>query len=281
VQASLELEFRLPKGTGRTLLAASQQEPPLRVVRAFPQEDGSALAHLHNVSGGLLGGDDLRLQVRVGSGASAQITTTGATRIYRPRAEAADTVQRNEITVAEDGLLEYVPDPLIPFAGACFRQHSVIRLAAGAGLFWWEALAPGREARGEVFAYERVAMKTAVLASERLIAAENIALEPARYSPGALARLGPYRYWATFYICQVGRERKFWLHAEETLRECAVGMAEPGETLWGISALVEHGLVVRCLARRGHVLLPGLRRMWAAAKMLIYGRAAIPPRKIN
>jgi hypothetical protein len=53
VRASLQLEFERDV-TGRTLLAASRQEPPLRVVRAFGAEDGAALVHLHNVSGGLL-----------------------------------------------------------------------------------------------------------------------------------------------------------------------------------------------------------------------------------
>jgi hypothetical protein len=82
VEASLELDFEFDHAAGRTVLAASRQQAPLQVVRAFALEDGSALAHLHNVSGGLLGGDRLALRAQVGAGASAQLTTTGATRIY-------------------------------------------------------------------------------------------------------------------------------------------------------------------------------------------------------
>ena len=89
VRASLRLDFERDELSGRPVLAASHQEPPLRVVRAFALEDGAAMVHLHNVSGGLLGGDQLGLTVNVGAGACAQITTTGATRIYRPREEAA------------------------------------------------------------------------------------------------------------------------------------------------------------------------------------------------
>ena len=86
LQASLTLAFE--QLGGRTVLTASKQEPPLRVVRAFPTADGAALVHLHNLSGGLLGGDCIELDMRIEAGASAQVTTTGATRLYRPRAEA-------------------------------------------------------------------------------------------------------------------------------------------------------------------------------------------------
>ena len=57
VHAELRLEFERDDAEGQTVLAASHQEPPLRVVRAFPLADGAALVHLHNVSGGLLGGE--------------------------------------------------------------------------------------------------------------------------------------------------------------------------------------------------------------------------------
>lgn len=281
VESSLQLDFQQDAAHGRTVLAASRQEPPLRVVRAFTLADGSALVHLHNVSGGLLGGDRLRLGVKVGQGARAQITTTGATRIYRPRHLVADTTQFNEVEVAGDGLLEYVPDPLIPFAHTRYRQRTIIRLQPGAGLFWWEVLAPGREAAGEVFAYERLEVKLEIWAQDRLVAAECSRLQPDARLPGSLARLGPYRYWASFYICRVGLEQKFWTTAEQHLREAASGLSEPGMMLWGISTLPAHGLALRFLARHGHDVIPSLQKLWCVAKRQLYGCAAIPPRKVN
>jgi urease accessory protein len=281
VQASLALDFKRDQSSGHTVLGASLQEPPLRVVRAFPLDDGSALAHLHNVSGGLLGGDRLALCVRVGVGASVQLTTTGATRIYRQPANAPATTQSTEIDVAENALLEYLPDPLIPFAGAYFSQQTTIRLAQGAGLFCWEIVAPGREARGEVFAYKRVEMKSDLSAAGRRIGAERIRLEPRDRELGSLARLGPYRYWATFYVCRVGPEPGVWLAAEKELRKVARELSQPARAVWGISTLVAHGLVVRSLACHGRDVIAGLHTLWCAAKLLLFGREAVPPRKVN
>ncbi len=281
LQGLLDLDFQLERESGRTVLLGSLQEPPLRVVRAFPREDGSALAHLHNVSGGVLGGDRLILRASVGKAASAQLTTTGATRIYRTRANAPTAVQINEIAVGEDALLEYVPDPIIPFSGARFAQRTTIHLGPRAGLFWWEILAPGREARGELFQYERVEMMTSVVAAGRPIAAERIRLEPGSRDPRSPARLGDYRYLVSFYICRVGLEASAWLAAEPELREVARTAAASGETLWGISTLPADGIAVRCLARRGRDAFSGLHAIWRAAKMRLFQREAIAPRKMN
>jgi urease accessory protein len=279
VRAALKLAFE--QVAGRTVLTASNQEPPLKVVRAFGLEDGGALVHLHNVSGGLLGGDCVELQLQLGAGANAQVTTAGATRLYRPRSQAPDTLQINAIRVGENALLEYVPDPIIPFAQARFCQRTTIELAPGAGLFWWEILAPGREAHGELFAYERVELRTQVTALQRPILCDQVRLQPQKYPLSSLARLGDYRYWTTFYICRVGLEPSFWLDTEQRLRKVAQELNSPGETLWGLSTLVAHGLALRCAAREGHSLLSGLREIWRAAKLLIYNREPIPPRKMN
>lgn len=279
VEAWLELDFELDAAAGRAVLAASRQQAPLQVVRAFTLEDGSALAHLHNVSGGLLGGDRLELRARIRAGASVQLTTTGATRIYRPRQEAPDAVQQNHIRVDENALLEYLPDPIIPFAGARFRQRTSIHLAPGAGLFWWEIIAPGREARGELFGYDRMQLDIDICSPARLIASDRVRLEPQTHDLSSLARLGDYRYWASFYICHVGADPKSWLNLEQELREVASRLA--GDARWSISTLAADGLAVRCLAHEGRSAIQGLREIWNAAKLVLYGREAIPPRKVN
>jgi urease accessory protein len=281
LQASLTLDFARDEFAGHTVLASSRQEPPLKVVRAFAVQDGAALAHLHNVSGGLLGGDQLALKVNVGAGARVQLTTTGATRIYRPRRAALPTTQSNEFTVHEGALLEYVPDAIIPFAGARFSQATTIQLARDAGLFWWEILAPGREARGESFAYDCVEMKTNIIALGQPIISERVRIEPRKHSVQSFGRLGPYRTWATFCIARVGPSAAEWLALEQELREQALPMSQHGETLWAISALPAHGLMVRCAAVHGRQVLPGLQTLWQTAKRRLYGRDAVPPRKVN
>jgi urease accessory protein len=281
VSGSLTLDFKRDPLSGDTVLAASAQEPPLRIVRPFRLEDGSALVHLHNLSGGLLGGDCLRMSINLAAGASVQLTSTGATRVYRARENSAASSQINHFSIGENGLLEYVPDAIIPFAKSRFRQQTAIDIEMGGGLFYWEILAPGRSARGEVFEYECVQLKTNVNANGRVIAAENVRLQPQFRGLTALARLGPYRYWTTFYIARVGIGAGAWREAEQKLREVIDCFHRPGEALWGVSTLPAHGLVVRAIAKSGSEILRNLRTIWTEAKQLLYGREAIPPRKVN
>ena len=121
-----------------------------------------------------------------------------------------DAVQMNEMRVQENALLEYLPDALIPFAGARYRQNTTIHLGAGAGLFWWEMVAPGREARGERFAYERVELNLAIRAVGKLVALERNRLEPQTRLLHSPARLGACRYFASFYILCVGSAAAQW-----------------------------------------------------------------------
>jgi urease accessory protein len=281
VRALLRLNFSRDPASEATFLSESYQEPPLKVVRAFSLPDGTSLAHLHNVSGGLLGGDQFTQQINVGSNAQVLLTTTGATRVYRHRAEYPPTTQHTEIAVGKGALLEYLPDATIPFAGARYLQHTSIHLAENSGLFWWEILAPGREARGELFTYDQFEVRTRITALDRIIAAENLLLRPATHKVSSLARLGAYRYIANFYVCRVGLDTSAWPTAEERLRGITSGMTHSGEILWGVSSLVAHGLLVRCLARSGREIVTGLQTIWRASKRHLYNLDAIPPRKVN
>jgi urease accessory protein len=272
--------FATAHGEKQTVLASCEQRPPLKVVRSFPLQDGGALVHLHNLSGGVLGGDRLALNVLVESEAIVQLTSMGATRLYRSRRESQPAVQVNEIKLGEGALLEYLPDALIPFEGSRYYQETRIELAAGAGLFWWETVAPGREARGEIFAYDLLQFKLDIKAAGKPLAQERVKLEPALMSLSSPVRLGHYLYFSTFYICRVGLEPARWLALEKHLAELAERLSRPAEILWGVSALPAHGLVVRALSVKGSAITSGLLAFWKAAKLQLYKREAVPPRKV-
>ncbi|GLV53832.1 hypothetical protein KDH_06830 [Dictyobacter sp. S3.2.2.5] len=236
---------------------------------------------MHNISGGVLGGDQLAIEVNVGPGAYAQLTSTSATRLYRSLPEAPPARQITQIQVAANGLLEYIPDALIPFAGARYRQQTRIQLAPGAGLFYWETVAPGRIARGELFAYDLLQLQTEIIAIDKPIAIEHTKLAPQRHRLSSLARLGPYHYFCSFYICKVGLDAARWLPLEEELGTLANQLTQPGEICWGVSTLTAHGLVIRALSKQHTYLPAGLLRFWDTATQRLYSRESHPPRKIN
>jgi urease accessory protein len=274
----LHLSFELDAQTTR--LRVKQQQPPWRVVRGFAAPSGELLAHVHNVSGGIFDSDSLDWRIDVAPGALAQVTSTGATRIYRSRAAHRIASQRAVLTVGENAYLEYLADALIPFAGSRFDQTTRIELADGASLIWWDRVAPGREASGEIFRYEALTSSFEIVANGETIAIERWNIAPLLRNPDSLARLGPYRHFASCYVCRAGQPAAYWRAFESDLQSHADRLSG-SEILWGVTSLKAHGLVIRGVARSGRFLADGLTELWKAAKWSLCGRVATLPRKVH
>ena len=257
-----------------------RQDPPWRVVRAFALPGSGRLVHLNNVSGGVLAGDRLALDVEVQAGAAAQITTTGATRLYRHRAGAADSEQVARFSVGDAALLEYLPDAVIPYAGSRHVQRTEIRLGRGATLFWWEVLAPGRLAAGERFAFERLRVQTEVYAGPRPVLREDFLLEPGRKELSATARMFEYSHLASLCAAQEGRPPAFWRVLEGRLNEIARERTRHGQAVWGASTLASDGVIVRGLSVSACFIHEALLEFRRAARLAVTGADVAPPRKI-
>jgi urease accessory protein len=277
--AQLHLSFELDTRSS-TILRVNRQQPPWRVVRGFDAPSGEKLAHMHNVSGGVLDTDALEWRVDVGAGALAQLTSTGATRVYRSRSHDQVAKLLALVTLGEGAYFEYLPDQLIPFAGSRFEQTTRVELARGASLIWWDMIAPGRDASGELFGYESLSSTFEVCAGGEPVATERWCMEPRTRPPDSIARLGPYRYFASCYVCRAGERAAYWRTLENDLQIVAEARTT-ADVSWGITSLRKHGLLIRGVAMNGRPLSDGLVEFWRAAKWYLCGRAATLPRKVH
>jgi urease accessory protein len=244
--------------------------------------------HLNNVSGGIFGGDALKLSVQVHPGAEAQITTTGATRIYRPRPEAADAMLVSEFKVGKDALLEYLPDALIPFRSARAVQRTSYSLDEGATLFFWEAVAPGRTAAGELFDYERLKLTTEINVQGRPVYCDRLLLEPSSSQMQSPARFGSCSYLVTFVAMRAGCTAAELRALEQSLEAVVYDASFQGEpphdnqprtSHWGVTALPAHGVLVRGMTDSAVRIPAMLQTLWSQAKRHLCDRVAIAPRK--
>src|SRR5580693_10468898 len=279
--SNLHLNFEADD-SGGTILRVLQQQPPWRVVRGFRAPSGETLAHVHNVSGGILDTDSLSWQVDVGPRAQAQITSTGATRVYRSRSPGSRASQRMRVNVATDAYLEYLPDQLIPFAGSRFDQTARVEIERGGSLIWWDRVAPGREASDEIFRFDSLTSHFELIADGQPVAIERWTLAPLEQRLDSVARLGAFRHFASCYICKAGEPASYWKNFEGQMQPVADLISGRGsEVIWGVTSLRAQGLVIRGLAVSGRSLASGLVEIWKAAKWLLCGRVATLPRKVH
>jgi len=139
------LEFAY--GAKETRLKDLYQTSPLRVL--FPAKaPGDVLqAVLVTTSGGLVGGDRLEVEVRVGPAAAVQVIGQAAEKIYRSKGQ--DTIFEARLDVAEGAWLEWLPQETIIFDQARLRRRTCVNIAPGGAFLGAELLVFGRTAMGE------------------------------------------------------------------------------------------------------------------------------------
>jgi urease accessory protein len=176
-RGSVEIVRRGSRSVVRRAFAVS----PLRLLT--PANHGSAAwVYTSSLGGGLVDGDSIVLDVRVGAGAAVYLSSQSSTKVYRsPRG----TTAAMSGVVEAGGLLVAAPDPVVPFAGARYRQLQRFDVAADGGLVVVDALASGRRASGERWQFADYESRLEVMVDGRLRVYDPVAL---RAADGELAR---------------------------------------------------------------------------------------------
>jgi urease accessory protein len=150
---SAELRLDFVARTGRTVLERRAHQGPLVVQRPFTPE-GPDLLHVYllHPPGGIVAGDVLSTQVRLGRGSRVLFTTPAAAKVYRGRPGAGSSRQWQDLRAGPGCSLEWLPQETIVFDGADVALGSVAHLEADAAFIGWEVLCFGRPAMGERYA---------------------------------------------------------------------------------------------------------------------------------
>jgi urease accessory protein len=153
---------------GRTRVARAASREPLRVLSPASRAR-AALAYVTTYGGGLVGGDRVHLDVRVGPDATAFLTTQSATKVYRADVAGRGASQSLDADVADGAALVAWPDPTLCFAGARYDQRQTFRLEAGGSLALVDCQVAGRVARGERWAFDRYRSRNTVNVAGRAL----------------------------------------------------------------------------------------------------------------
>ena len=181
---------------GKSVVVSAFATSPLGLFT--PKNHGhAAWAYMTTLGGGLVGGDDVGLSVRVGPQAAALLASQAQTKVYRAKAGGAACVQRLDVDVESGAVFACVPEPVACFRGARYEQTTRVRLAAAdASAVVLDALSCGRAAAGERWAFARYLSRNVIERGGEVILDDVVELD-ARLGGDVAARMGAFGALAT------------------------------------------------------------------------------------
>ena len=274
-QASLELAFS--KDGPVTRLTGRKHSGPLRVQKPlYPEGEEVCHAIIIHPPGGVVGGDQLNIDVRLQPHTQALLTTPGAAKWYRSNGNISS--QRLHLLVEQGARLEWLPQETIFFDDACVDLHQTIHLAADARLIAADIFCFGRTASGETYRSGRIRQHCSIYREGRMIWHEQGSLAAngsAMHSPQGL-----HGKSVSAMLLASGA----MLSAEQLhhLREQTTALLAASETgaLCGVTQM-KSMLVARYLGNSSEVARHWLQLLWQHLRPVMIGREAQIPRIWN
>lgn len=233
--AQLDVELVLGESAAISVSATS----PLKLLT--PRSRGKSVwAYLSNFGGGLVAGDETRLDLHIGQEARCFVGTQASTKVYRnPSRRPCSHLTR--ACVERGAFLAFAPDALQAFAGSSYRQRQEFHLDEGAGLILLDWFTAGRAARGERWAFNRFQSRNDVFVDSQRVFVDSILLDSNDGAIGTAHRAGRFNCFAMLLLLGPPLAEA----AATLMREISSRPVERGVTLNCSSSAVREGAVLR------------------------------------
>jgi urease accessory protein len=259
----------------RTILADLDYRIPYRAQRAlYCDEAMPDLAHvfLITTTGCLLQGDRVALDITLGEGARAHVTTQSATKIHSMDANYA--AQTQTLALAEGAYLEFLPDPIIPHRRARFVSETQISVAPSATLLYAEIIQAGRKHHHpeECFGAAILSMGLGVRRpGGDALFTEKLLIEPQRQAMRQTGVMGPFDVFGNVIVCTPKEKaERIWQRTSAEV-DLANGLA------FGACRLPnDTGLIFKVLGYETAPVKQKVREFWRVVREEV-AAARVPP----
>jgi urease accessory protein len=271
------LELTLAPCGGITRVQKQYHRAPLHIFRPIyldAERPDMAFIFMLQSGDGFVQGDRNRIDIDCAPHSAAHITTQAVTNVFRARQNYA--TQLVNLRVGTGAVLEYLPEPVVPFRGSRLFQRICVTADREATVILGETLLPGRVAHDEAYVYDLFWAETEVRSPDgRLLFADALRFHPADgENPKSIGLLGTHDVIATLYVVT-------WQANPATLVALLrSALAACDDVLAGVSELPNGcGAVVRLLGPASKTVKAALRTAWNAARVALLGTPAPNLRK--
>ena len=224
---------------GESAVTAAFASSPLKLLT--PRSRGQSVwIYTSSFGGGMVAGDQTRLEISLGTNTRCFLGTQASTKIYR-NAGLRAAGHTTRASVAEKSLLIFAPDAVQPFASSSYTQRQEFQLAPGAGLVLVDWFSSGRAARGERWAFNRFQSRNEVFLGGERIFLDSISLSAASGQLASPHSTGRFNCFATLLL--VGEPLQ--VAVETLLAEVATQPVMRAAKFICSASPVRHGAVLR------------------------------------
>src|SRR4030095_5278936 len=114
---------------GQTIIGNKFHTAPIKIAKAFPL-DGQLGVIVMDVSPGLLDGDRYELDWNAEPDAHVMITNQSYTKVH-PSTPSKGSSMQQTFTLEEGAVVEHMPEPVMLYKDASFRNETKVRLKEG------------------------------------------------------------------------------------------------------------------------------------------------------
>jgi len=264
-RASLALAFE--RRDERTVLATRRHDGPLVVQKPlYPEGESICHAIVVHPPAGIVGGDELVIDVAAGRRACALVTTPGAGKWYR--SAGAWATQRVVIDANDASTVEWLPQETIVYDGARADIGWEARLSGDARLIAWDIVCLGRTGSGERFEQGRLRSSARLSRDGRLAWTERGNIEPGSVVAASPAGLLGHPVFGTMIVAATAIEDE-WVVAARSHK------AREGE---GAATRLGNVLVARYRGDSGEAAREHFGAIWRELREPVLSRAPSEPR---
>ncbi|MGZ8164762.1 MAG: urease accessory protein UreD [Methylobacter sp.] len=259
-QAKLSLGFENRQAT--TYLTDRYHHGPLLVQRPFYPEGPVCHVYLIHPPGGVIGGDELNIEIDCRHNSEVLITTPSAAKFYRSNGKTA--YQDVLLKVADDAMLEWMPQETLLFKGAEVASSLRVELAEKARFFGWEMVSLGRPVCDEIFSAGSAQISIEIYCNNKPRVIERITVTADMLD--SLCGLGGKALMASLFVYPAGQSEL------EKARAIANQYRFFGATL------INSVLVCRMLGEQAEPIRKVFTAIWEAIRPGLNNRRARIPR---
>ncbi|MFK4425399.1 MULTISPECIES: urease accessory protein UreD [Bacillus] len=212
----------------------------LKVTQPIYLDDyGRAYYYIMNSGGGYLKGDFYSININVHEDAKTYITSQSATKVYKTPNSYA--LQELNVYIGENAVMEYLPDPLIMYKDAAYKQKTNIYMQNNSTLILCDSVTPGWSPNMEKFTYQYFDSLTKVYMENKLVVYDHLLLNPFKESLDQMGILNQYSHYGTFMVINENI-------TNDLIVALKTSLSNTNNMKIGISSMPCKGFVIRILS---------------------------------